>query len=91
MINMTMWINLTFGMVVAVTWKSLVLCPRDTIVCWKERLMGFAGGSLGDKNSERNATRRQLAYEMSEGKKNSTADWTRGHPRGILVSNATSF
>lgn len=91
LINMTMWINLTFGMVVAITRKSLVLCPGDTIVCWKERLMGFASGGLGDKNSERNATHGQLAHEMSEGKKNSTTDWTRGHPRGIWVSNATSF
>lgn len=40
--------------------------------------MGFAGGGLGDKNSERNASQGQLAHEMPERKKNSSTDWTGG-------------
>lgn len=29
LINTAMWINLTFGMVVATMWKSFVLCARE--------------------------------------------------------------
>lgn len=61
---MTMWINLTFGMVVATMWKSLVLCARETIACWKQRLVGYSGRSLGDKNSERYAASKDLAHDF---------------------------
>jgi hypothetical protein len=65
---------------------------RQSIECYKQRLMANCGGRSEDQNANKIVYIKDCTHEMvSDGKKGSIGSWTRGHSSYILAKNFSTF
>lgn len=71
--------------------KSLELQTRKALGCCKQSLVDCSGGYLEDEYTNRNVDSGGPGDAVSEGNKNSTGNWTRGHSHYILSNHLAAF
>jgi hypothetical protein len=66
-----MWFKSHWNSFAGETWKSLVMCARESLECCKQNFMGDSDGISKDRNADRNADCEGQTHEVSDGNKNS--------------------
>jgi hypothetical protein len=67
--------------------KCLEMLVRETLECYKQSSIIDSSGSSEDQNANRDADRKDHAYEVSNGNKDYIGNWIRDHSHYILAMN----